>query len=74
MLREKKQILTILNNKNLYYSSISFSSEKVKNVTNKTQNQLFNYPRKNFNGIFERPTNSVITHLHVLGIIVIKNL
>ena len=26
--------------------------------------------KKNFNGIFERPTQSIITHIHILGIIV----
>lgn len=26
--------------------------------------------KMNFNGLFERPTQSIITHIHILGIIV----
>jgi len=60
----KNQIFTknILNKKLIIKTAEKF----------KLNSSLIKIHKKNFNGLFERPTQSLITHLHVLGIIVNK--
>jgi len=52
-------------NKNIWRIQMKKDFDKIKIDFN-----IFNIPKKRFNGLFERPTQSLFTHLHVLGMMV----